>query len=91
MKRGSRIITGGPGGAQTCRVEGVQSRISSATSAAAAPRQSRRCIRDGSATAPAGDAAKAKAEYQNFFTLWKDADPDIPILKEAKAESAKLQ
>lgn len=39
----------------------------------------------------AGDAAKAKAEYQNFFTLWKDADPDIPILKEAKAESAKLQ
>jgi len=41
--------------------------------------------------AAAGDAAKAKAEYQNFFTLWKDADPDIPILKEAKAESAKLQ
>jgi len=38
-----------------------------------------------------GDSAKAKAAYQDFLTLWKDADPDIPILKEAKAEYAKLQ
>jgi len=38
-----------------------------------------------------GDAAKAKTAYQDFLTLWKDADPDIPILKEAKAEYAKLQ
>jgi len=38
-----------------------------------------------------GDTAKAKAAYQNFLTLWKDADPDIPILKQAKAEYAKLQ
>ncbi len=38
-----------------------------------------------------GDTAKARAAYQDFFTLWKDADPDIPILKEAKAEYAKLQ
>jgi hypothetical protein len=38
-----------------------------------------------------GDTAKAKAAYQEFFTLWKDADPDIPILKEAKAEYAKLR
>jgi hypothetical protein len=38
-----------------------------------------------------GDAAKAKAAYQDFLTLWKDADPDIPILKQAKAECAKLQ
>jgi hypothetical protein len=30
-------------------------------------------------------------KYQDFFTLWKDADPDIPILKEAKSEYAKLQ
>jgi len=37
-----------------------------------------------------GDTAKAKAAYQGFLTLWKDVDPDIPILKEAKAESAKL-
>jgi predicted Zn-dependent protease len=37
-----------------------------------------------------GDTAKAKAAYQDFLTLWKDADPDIPILKQAKAEYAKL-
>jgi eukaryotic-like serine/threonine-protein kinase len=42
------------------------------------------------AYAMADDPAKAKAAYQDFFTLWKDADPDIPILKEAKAEYAKL-
>jgi hypothetical protein len=38
-----------------------------------------------------GDTAKARAAYQSFLTLWKDADPDVPILKEAKAEYAKLQ
>ena len=38
-----------------------------------------------------GDSAKAKAAYQDFLTLWKDADRDIPILKQAKAEYAKLQ
>jgi tetratricopeptide (TPR) repeat protein len=38
-----------------------------------------------------GDLAKARTAYQDFFALWKDADPDIPILKEAKAEYAKLQ
>jgi hypothetical protein len=38
-----------------------------------------------------GDSEKAKAAYQDFFNLWKDADPDIPILKQAKAEYAKLQ
>jgi len=38
-----------------------------------------------------GNAAKARASYQDFLTLWKDADPDIPILKEAKAEYEKLQ
>jgi serine/threonine protein kinase/tetratricopeptide (TPR) repeat protein len=37
------------------------------------------------------DTGNARAAYQNFLTLWKDADPDIPILKEAKAEYAKLQ
>ena len=37
------------------------------------------------------DAAKARAAYQDFLALWKEADPDIPILKEAKAEYAKLQ
>jgi len=43
------------------------------------------------ANALSGDTAKAKPAYQDFFTLWKDADPDVPILKEAKAEYAKLQ
>ena len=45
----------------------------------------------GRAYALSGDTAKAKTAYQDFLTLWKDADPDIPILKEAKAEYAKLQ
>ncbi len=38
-----------------------------------------------------GDTAKAKAAYKDFLTLWKDADPDVPILKQAQAEYAKLQ
>ena len=45
----------------------------------------------GRAYAMTGDSTKAKAAYQDFLTLWKDADPDIPILKQAKAEYAKLQ
>jgi serine/threonine protein kinase/tetratricopeptide (TPR) repeat protein len=45
----------------------------------------------GRAYAISGDSAKAKAAYQDFFNIWKDADPDIPILKQAKAECAKLQ
>ncbi|MFZ0287084.1 MAG: protein kinase [Terriglobales bacterium] len=43
------------------------------------------------AYALSGDTAKARAAYQDFLTLWKDADPDVPVLKEAKAEYAKLQ
>ena len=38
-----------------------------------------------------GDTAKARKAYQDVLTEWKDADPDIPILKEAKAEYARLQ
>jgi hypothetical protein len=37
------------------------------------------------------DTAKARAAYGDFLALWKDADPDVPILKEARAEYAKLQ
>jgi tetratricopeptide (TPR) repeat protein len=44
----------------------------------------------GRAYALAGDSAKAKIAYQDFLALWKDADPDIPILKEAKSEYASL-
>ena len=45
----------------------------------------------GRAQAMVGDKAAARKAYQDFFTLWKDADPDVPILKQAKAEYAKLQ
>ncbi|MGA7916206.1 MAG: hypothetical protein WCA00_13280, partial [Candidatus Acidiferrales bacterium] len=38
-----------------------------------------------------GDNAKARVAYQDFFALWKDADPKIPILLQAKSEYAKLQ
>ena len=43
------------------------------------------------AYALSGDTAKARAAYQDFLGLWKDADPGIPILVAAKAEYAKLQ
>jgi tetratricopeptide (TPR) repeat protein len=44
----------------------------------------------GRAYALAGDKTKARSAYQDFLTLWKDADPDIPILKQAQAELANL-
>ncbi|MGA2372007.1 MAG: protein kinase [Candidatus Korobacteraceae bacterium] len=45
----------------------------------------------GRAYALQGDTTKAKAAYQDFLTLWREADPDIPLLNEAKAEYAKLK
>ena len=44
----------------------------------------------GRVFALSGDKAKAKAAYEAFLALWKDADPDVPILKSAKAEYARL-
>ena len=44
----------------------------------------------GRAYALSGDVTKAKSAYQEFLTLWKNADRDIPVLRQAKAESAKL-
>jgi hypothetical protein len=38
-----------------------------------------------------GETPRAKAAYQDFLTLWKDTDSDIPIYKQAKAEYAKLK
>jgi len=38
-----------------------------------------------------GDTNKARTAYQDFLTLWKDADPEIPVLKQAKAEYARLK
>jgi tetratricopeptide (TPR) repeat protein len=45
----------------------------------------------GRAFVLSGDTIKAKAAYQDFLTLWKDADPDIPVLRQAKAEYITLQ
>ena len=44
-----------------------------------------------SAQAMMGDQEAARKAYQDFLTLWKDADPDIPIYQQAKAEYAKLR
>jgi hypothetical protein len=38
----------------------------------------------------AGDRPNAKFEYDDFLTIWKDADPEVPILKQARAEYAKV-
>ncbi len=61
--------------------DGVLSEIEQAISA----------LQLGGAYAMNSDTAKAKSAYQNFLMLWKDADPDIRMLKQAKAEYAKLQ
>jgi len=45
----------------------------------------------GRAFAMQGDIVKARAAYQDLLTLWKDADPDVPILKQATAEFSKLK
>src|SRR5712671_6761387 len=45
----------------------------------------------GRAYALQGDTPKARAAYQDFFAVWKDADPDVPVLKQAKAEYEKLK
>ena len=43
------------------------------------------------ALAIAGDTKRARGAYRDFFSIWKDADPDIPILQQARAEYADLQ
>ena len=48
------------------------------------------CLGLARVSALAGGAAKAGKAFQDFFALWKDADPDIPIFIAAKAEQAKL-
>jgi eukaryotic-like serine/threonine-protein kinase len=45
----------------------------------------------GRAYAMSGDTARARSRYEIFFTSWKDADPEIPVLKQAKAEYGKLE
>ena len=47
---------------------------------------------DGFLSAPAqGATARARAAYQDFFNIWKNADPDVPVLTQAMAEYSKLQ
>jgi hypothetical protein len=45
----------------------------------------------GRAYAVSGDETRAKSAYEDFLNLWKDADPEIPIFKQAKGEYARLQ
>jgi tetratricopeptide (TPR) repeat protein len=45
----------------------------------------------GRAYVVSGDRIKARSAYQDFLAIWKDADPDIPVVKQAKTEYAKLQ
>jgi hypothetical protein len=45
----------------------------------------------GRAYALSGDDTKARSAYQDFLSLWNNADPDVPILKQARAEYAKLK
>jgi hypothetical protein len=45
----------------------------------------------GRAYTMSGDTSKAESAYQDFLTIWKDADPDIPMRKQGRAEYAKLQ
>jgi hypothetical protein len=45
----------------------------------------------GRAYAMVGNTTRARSDYQDFFALWKDADPNIPIMREAKAEYGRLQ
>jgi len=42
------------------------------------------------AYAAAGDKVHSRTAYQDFFAIWKDADPDVPVLRDAKAEYAKV-
>jgi Flp pilus assembly protein TadD len=58
---------------------------------ATAPIGSLAYLQLGRAYMMAGDSVKARTAYQDFLALWKDADPDLPILKDAKAEYAKLK
>jgi eukaryotic-like serine/threonine-protein kinase len=44
----------------------------------------------GRAYVLSGEDTKARSAYQDFLSIWKDADPDVPILKEARAEYARL-
>jgi eukaryotic-like serine/threonine-protein kinase len=75
----------GPAAAELQKVLGQRGMVLNAPIGALARVQLARAL------ALSGDTAKARAQYEDFFHLWKDADPDVPILKQAKAEYAKLR
>ena len=72
-------------------IESFQRVLALRNSAAADPLMSMSHLGLARAYALSGDSAKAHSSYQDFFALWKDADPDVPVLKEAKAEYEKLK
>ena len=76
-------VNGGPSDCDRLAVDGQEPLVAGAE-------QSLAKLGLGRAYVAAGDTAKGRAAYQDFLALWKDADSDIPILKEAKAEYAKL-
>ena len=55
------------------------------------PASARALLQKARSLARAGDQMGARAVYQDFFSLWKDADPDVPVLLQARAEYAKLK
>jgi len=55
------------------------------------PAGARALLEKARALARAGDQSGARAGYQEFLVLWKDADPDVPLLAQARAEYAKLK
>jgi len=55
------------------------------------PHALERVQREGRAAALAGDVAASRKSYQDFLALWKDADPAVPVLREAQGEYAKLK
>jgi len=71
-------------------IQEFQKLLALRNSAAADPLMSMSQLGLARAYALSGDAAKSRPAYQDFFALWKDADPDVPVLKEAKAEYQKL-
>jgi eukaryotic-like serine/threonine-protein kinase len=87
--RGLAYLSGGHQGKEAA--EEFEKIIAHRGVAPVAPEWSLAHVQLGRAYAMSGNVAGGKAAYQDFLTLWKDADPDIPILKQAKAEYTRLQ
>jgi hypothetical protein len=74
------------------RAYGLQARAANVNGTNPATPLGAEAAGDTRSSTPHADAlAKARAAYQDFFALWKTADPDLPVLKQARAEYARLQ